>query len=289
MSRNIGNTVITLGILASVLFFIAGIILLISSIDLTTLRSVKGTTVAESYYQQIGYYGIAYSLASFAFGFFSLTLSIGIGNWLILRQKPAIKSVTLDKKCPSCAESILLEAFICKYCHHEFKKDDILNRLSYILKDGSYQAKNGALNILLDLKDPSLTHEVLNLIDNAPPEQEVLIKKSLKYLTTLRVAGTSKELVNILCKSKNFGLLYQPKVLMIINAIKEIGDPECLPLLVELLKNKRMLKHNNLKKTLVYTIAAFGNDAIPHLENVANESDKTSRKLANALINHINS
>lgn len=79
-----------MGIIACILFFIAGIILGISGSELGGLRSVSGTSIAEAYYQEMGRFGQAYSLMSFAFGLLSLGLSIGIGNYLKLKGKSNI-------------------------------------------------------------------------------------------------------------------------------------------------------------------------------------------------------
>ena len=85
MKKNYGNTVITLGIMACILFFIAGIKLGVSGFELVGIRSVSGTSIAEAYYQEMGRFGQAYSLISFAFGLLSLGLSLGIGNYLKLK------------------------------------------------------------------------------------------------------------------------------------------------------------------------------------------------------------
>lgn len=123
MQKNSGNTVIVLGVIASLLFFIGGIIILISGLELTSLRSVGGRSVAESYYQEMGKHGIAYSLSSFAFAFLSLSISIGIGNRLKLLDEPGSKKLRLNKKCPSCAEIISLESLVCPYCKNEFQRE----------------------------------------------------------------------------------------------------------------------------------------------------------------------
>jgi len=61
MKKGIGILVIVLGVISSVLFFSAGNQLGTSGKELTTLRSIGGTSVADAYYQEIGRYGIGYS------------------------------------------------------------------------------------------------------------------------------------------------------------------------------------------------------------------------------------
>lgn len=77
-----GTVVIVLGVISSILFFIAAVVLGISGSELTDLSSRSGVTVAEKYYQEIGMYGIAYSLISCALGLGILSISCGLGGML---------------------------------------------------------------------------------------------------------------------------------------------------------------------------------------------------------------
>lgn len=56
----------------------------LSSIGLTTLRSVGGTSVAEAYYQGAGVQGVGFSLALGACGLAVLGMSIGLRGILDL-------------------------------------------------------------------------------------------------------------------------------------------------------------------------------------------------------------
>lgn len=87
MKRTFAIFVIVLGIISSGLFFFGGSKLCTAGTELTGLRSQGGQSVAEAYYQEIGHYGVAYSLLAYAFGVGSLMLSIGIGGLLLTAKE----------------------------------------------------------------------------------------------------------------------------------------------------------------------------------------------------------
>lgn len=68
--------IIILFLAASALFFIAGRQLSISGDELTRLRSVGGTSIAEAYYQEVGRYGHAFSYFSYALGIICLSIPL---------------------------------------------------------------------------------------------------------------------------------------------------------------------------------------------------------------------
>lgn len=77
---------IALGLISGVLFFSAGSRLSKSGMELTGLKSISGGTVNEFYYQEIGHYGIAYSLFAYALGTGIIMVSIGFGCIILLRE-----------------------------------------------------------------------------------------------------------------------------------------------------------------------------------------------------------
>jgi hypothetical protein len=87
MGRLLGVIVMGLGGLGAILFFIAGLILLSSAVELIGLRSQSGTSVAEAYYQQMGRHGLAYSIISFACSFGLVSISLGVGRLLQTFEK----------------------------------------------------------------------------------------------------------------------------------------------------------------------------------------------------------
>ena len=87
MRKYLGITVIVLGLLSGGMFFTAGINLSKSGNELTNLRSRGGETIAEAYYQEIGRYGIAYSIFSYALGLGVISMSLGLGGLLVSKEK----------------------------------------------------------------------------------------------------------------------------------------------------------------------------------------------------------
>lgn len=82
----VGIAVILFGCLSGVLFFAAGFDLASTGKELTQLRSVGGTSVAESYYQSVGKYGKAASGICFALGLGTMAISLGIGGRLFFSK-----------------------------------------------------------------------------------------------------------------------------------------------------------------------------------------------------------
>gem|GEM_PF-4243786 len=64
--------------LAAIIFFISSIITLASSLGMSKLESVAGTSLAEAFYQSVGQQGIGTALALAAMGVLSLVLGLGI-------------------------------------------------------------------------------------------------------------------------------------------------------------------------------------------------------------------
>ncbi|MCE5258550.1 MAG: hypothetical protein LLG44_05740 [Chloroflexi bacterium] len=76
-----------LGFVVAALFIIASIMLWIHGSSLTNLQSVAGGTINEAYYQEIGYYGRAFSIICLAMGIASIFVSRGISELLLKEDK----------------------------------------------------------------------------------------------------------------------------------------------------------------------------------------------------------
>jgi hypothetical protein len=83
MKRTIGIVVLIAGIISGILFFVAGSNLSAASTNMTELRSVGGTSVAEAYYQAAGKQGLAYSTAFYACGLGIISISLGLAGLLL--------------------------------------------------------------------------------------------------------------------------------------------------------------------------------------------------------------
>jgi hypothetical protein len=86
INKSAGSLTILIGTIAGLLLISSSSSLAVSSRELMQLRSVGGQSVAEAYYQQVGHIQQAYSNAIFAAGLFVISLSLGIGSWLITRE-----------------------------------------------------------------------------------------------------------------------------------------------------------------------------------------------------------
>lgn len=86
MYKLIGIFVIILGIISALLFYTAAVKFANTGEDLSNLRSVSGTSIAEAYYQEIGHYGIANSSLCYGLAFMTLCLSISMGVILISKD-----------------------------------------------------------------------------------------------------------------------------------------------------------------------------------------------------------
>lgn len=130
MKKTLGILIIALGIISGVMFFKAGLSLYSEGKELTSLRSVGGTSIAENYYQSIGKYGIAYGTISFAFGLGVISISLGLGGRMLLENSELTnKTVNQNKildvpnliSCPNCNNPCSAQAVACPKCGANLK------------------------------------------------------------------------------------------------------------------------------------------------------------------------
>lgn len=86
MNKLFGVLVLIAGIASGIMFFVAGSSLSKASTNMTGLRSVGGTSVAEAYYQEAGQQGLAYSTALYACGVGIIAVSLALGGLLLLSR-----------------------------------------------------------------------------------------------------------------------------------------------------------------------------------------------------------
>jgi hypothetical protein len=88
----IGILVVALGLASGYLFYKAGGRLKEEGAELTSLRSVGGNSIAESYYQSMGRYGVAYGSVCYAVGVGIVALSLGLGGRLFFADQETVPS-----------------------------------------------------------------------------------------------------------------------------------------------------------------------------------------------------
>ncbi len=130
MKKTLGVLIIALGVISGILFFKAGLSLYSEGKELSSIRSVGGNSIAESYYQSIGKYGIAYATISFAFGLGVISISLGLGGRMLLADseltnKTANQNKILDVPnlitCPDCNNPCSSHAVACPKCGANLK------------------------------------------------------------------------------------------------------------------------------------------------------------------------
>jgi hypothetical protein len=125
MKKILGISIIVLGVISGFLFFNAGLKLASTGKNLTELRSVGGTSVAEGYYQSVGEFGIAYSTICYAFGLSIIVISLGLGGrFLFENETTLLNSMNQENvesnirliPCPGCNNLCSPKAESCPKC-----------------------------------------------------------------------------------------------------------------------------------------------------------------------------
>jgi hypothetical protein len=80
MKKTLGTLVIIIGLISSIIFFIAGNEMSKASKNMQDIRSVSGTSVAEAYYHEVGGLSKGLGMLSNAMGFGVIALSMGLGG-----------------------------------------------------------------------------------------------------------------------------------------------------------------------------------------------------------------
>lgn len=111
--------------------------------------------------------GIQLSEGGLLFLWLIAVAGIGTGIYMLIkslqgRNRTAIENKAGYKICPMCAETIKLEAKICKHCRNEFSDDDIENARKEAVKG---QSSNDLYDDFTD--DPVSEEEILSELENS--------------------------------------------------------------------------------------------------------------------------
>lgn len=98
MKKDVGIWIIILGIIACIMFFVAGTQMSSSASNMQTLRSESGDSVAEVYYQNMGKEFEGLGIFSDAFGITILIIALGMGTYLINSDKKNKIDKNVDNK-----------------------------------------------------------------------------------------------------------------------------------------------------------------------------------------------
>jgi HEAT repeat protein len=111
-----------------------------------------------------GYSSGSWGACGFLFGILGLIAAAGLPSKLT-SQEP---DTCIQKACPDCAEMIKAEASVCRYCHHKFSSEEVVEELVSALEDDDFETRVCALDCLADLSDaaPAVPH-IVEALENA--------------------------------------------------------------------------------------------------------------------------
>jgi hypothetical protein len=259
-----------------------------STLIILFVQAVISAILSNHLADKKGYEATPWALAGFFFGVLGLIAAAG----LPLKQ-PSSQKYNLVKNCPDCAETILLNALVCKYCGKKFEKDQIvksltnilthkLNYRSYLLQPEVKTEKIAAINALSNFPEPEVVPVMLRFVSTIPGYESSssyagALVIAIQFLKEYNQPGTSIELSKILNKSTD---LFKVKIL--IQAISSINDPACLPYLLDSLNN------TTARDLIAEVLPSFGTAALPYLEKLSTEGSRSDAKLAQQIIQKIN-
>lgn len=227
-----------------------------------------------------GYSTSEWFFVGFILGILGLIAAAGLPS-----RKDTLVIPKIRKKCPYCAEMVLVESKVCRYCGHQFKRDEILKELGNELKSKSTIRKEQALDVMIEMNDPGLVDEVIELLGKTHEYDNLILDKSMNYLTGLGLSQISEKLVDYLGKVKSMN---EKKFWKITYYIEKENNPDILLKLIELLKKEYIRDYSTFRNQIVNIIATYEQKALPLLDCLINSENKTERKLGERIINEIN-
>jgi HEAT repeat protein len=116
--------------------------------------------LAANIAEKKGYSSGAWGACGLFFGVLGLIAAAGLPKRDMRERSPK-----LTKVCPICAETIKLEAQVCKHCGQAFDEEDIISRLGDTLFDRSFETRHHAVTALLNIGTISALSTVLKRAD----------------------------------------------------------------------------------------------------------------------------
>jgi len=94
---------------------------------------------------QKGYSSGSWFACGFLFGIFGLIAAAGLPAKGGLKDRDSV----LSKECPLCAETLKLQARVCKYCGHEFDMKSIISELEALMEGADTRLSLRVIGILV--------------------------------------------------------------------------------------------------------------------------------------------
>ena len=215
------------------------------------------------------------------FGILGLIAAAGLPT-----KQSSLSASVLFKKCPDCAESIRKEASVCKFCGAKFSNKQVVTGLTQALQENCSAAElEEVLDALRMTHDDSVALHLVRFLDTFEPQMgyqsdpEVrLLNKISQLLVDLGSPAISQELVSVL--KNRAGILKRKKIIEILGSL---GNPSCVPVLIESLQNSQ------LRQSSASSLEKLGEVVLPHLEHLVKDGKRSDRKLAEQIIAKIKS
>ncbi len=226
---------------------------------------------------QKGYNGESWGFIGFFLGIFGVIAAAGLP---VKNNKETLSKMT--KKCPDCAEIILKEAIVCKFCGKKFSKELLVKELGEQLQDKSISNEEEIIEMLAFLKEPNVIPYILEFYDNInadyyeQTEAESLLDKALSLLKEI---GTKETYVE-LAKQINKPRIQYTKAAKILDTIHQLNKPEVLPYIIEFIEkvdSKNELKVHLLHKAIAILKETGKPEIAPKLISILEKTESNEK------------
>ena len=184
-----------------------------------------------------GYSSGAWLAYGFLFGILGLIAAAGLTSQEL--------DTCIQKACPDCAEMIKAQASVCRYCHHNFSNEEVVEELVSALEVDDFQTRVYAIECLGELPDASVAiPHLVKALENASSDFE------FHYAAIQDVAADA---------------LSQIEDVSVIDQLMPMFDKEC---------------DMRAKCKAVEVLGELGEAALPCLEKIAESKEPEVRQAA---------